>query len=321
MDAEDEDMYDYLTTTDEVPQSASAALADKELYDIIGPRDDDDVVCRTSTIDPDIDDDMYDYIGTHERLSDGDEAGVGVDDVQQGAASDDELYDYPPLRSNPAAVTCTSRGADESGNWSPSAAIVVERKQSTSSLSSEDHYDVLSTHPASSPNHQLAVRKSNVSESAGMVDLTGKDLYDFITPKDATKTDWSVTVCPAISSEAADGRRHHDSGRGSVTSVLSIDDHYDVLPTTSDRLSVRKPSANSAASTGSPLTTVKRPTTSSTLLSSQSGLDIERTTSSVTRCDVSSAITSNQSLQTSATFIDNEPSRNSKPTTILSAGF
>ena len=327
---DDDDTYDYLTTkNDDVP---TVAMPDDELYDFIRPRDSsegdwsDDVARRTSTIVPDIDDDMYDYIVTHEQQpTDGLFVGGGevADNVHEGAACIDELYDYPPLRSSPEAAATDDDGSE----WPTSSAIaaVVENKHasSLSSSSSSGHYDVLPTRTASSSDHQLSVRKSSASESAtDVVGSTGQDLYDFFTPKDASKSNRPIYARPAVSSEGTDygggGARP-----GSATTVdgrqkSSDDDYYDVLPATvAVRPSVHRTSgalADSTASTGTPPLTGEPPEpSSSTLLSSSSDhQDVEQMTNTSSG-DVTASDTFNrQLLQTFASSAENESYRKSK---------
>ena len=159
-----DDLYDYLTTKNEA-QLASPALTNKEQYDFItanNASESDNAAQRVEKVDPDIDDGLYDYVGTHgdaerqpgEPSFGGDKERVGTDDA---TACVDELYDYPPFSCSHEATTDE---ADSGGNCSDADSSVLvpainKRKQSSSSSSSDDHYDML---PRRSD--QLSVRKS-----------------------------------------------------------------------------------------------------------------------------------------------------------------
>jgi len=220
----DDDTYDYLTTTtDDRRQSATVAAtlvrSDEELYDFIRPRDgsdggrSDDVVRRTSTIDPD----TYDYTRTHaertDRLFDsGDKVGV----TAEGTACADELYDYPPPRSSREAAAAICRVPD-GGTSSPSAAAAfVDSKHSSSASSSStslEHYDVLPSRPASSAaDLLLAVREATVSQSAAdMARATDDaDVYDCIAPPAKHSM---IAVCYAVGSDEADAVWNDSAGK------------------------------------------------------------------------------------------------------------
>ena len=219
----DPDTYDYLTTTDDLRQSATVAAtlvrSDEQLYDFIRPRDgsdggrSDDVVRRTSTIDPD----TYDYTRTHaertDRLFDsGDKVGV----TAEGTACADELYDYPPPRSSREAAAAICRVPD-GGTSSPSAAAAfVDSKHSSSASSSStslEHYDVLPSRPESSAaDLLLAVRDATVSQSAAdMARATDDgDVYDCIAPPAKHSM---IAVCYAVGSDEADAVWNDSAGK------------------------------------------------------------------------------------------------------------
>ena len=320
-----DDLYDYLTTDSEL-QSVSAprssALTDNELYDFIAPKGgsdggwSDSVGQRTSNIGPDVDDNIGKY-GEAERqlghLIGGDGERTEVDNVRKSTASADDLYDYPPLRSSPEGTT---HDAVSSDNCPSSAATVLGHQLSSSSSSSDDHYDVLPGRPVSSSD-QLSVRKCTGSESISLYSKVGvnsrdNNLYDFITTKDTC----SVT---AVSCEAAGAPKDNSNGvcRGPATAVdkrqqsSSSDDDYEVLPATSlDDRSIHRSSdaAVKTASRSIPIPVVSLPPSSCSTLSAgrpdhphgqSANCDVEQTgnkRSDVTRCSVGTPVMSDQSL-------------------------
>jgi len=325
-----DECYDYLTTK---PDLTAPLSPDTELYDFIAPRDDgwsDDVAQKTSTIVPDIDDDLYDYIGAdndaERQLIGGDKDGSAVGNFEVSTACDDELYDYPPLHENPESVEAAGRVAEGSGNCLSSAENVLERKTSTS----DEHYDVVPIRRASSSD-QLPVRRRSVSEEvcAKVADeATGVDRNNFIATKSARSGTGSVRL--AVDPEAAGTSKDSsdDDSRGPPSAVHKrqqssspLDEHYDILPCRAATLSARKPcdSTDAAASHNNP---PRPPTSSSTLPSSLPGQpcrqNLNRTTEQTVDTTGHSAVkpfTSGQS-HFSPTSPNNKPSPDSTLTTV-----
>jgi len=252
---DDDGFYDYLTTDQSPLAPQSATPTDKDLYDFIPARysssgiwSDEVMVQRTSTIDPDADDDMYDYIGgTHcvEQLGSASDALVMADDALP--ATYDELYDYPPLRpSSDAPVTITSQNMCSTSSYEvdrcPLSATTVVQRQLSSSLSTDSHYDVLPCHLMSPPFVQLSLRKSEVSESSlasllcsAVAVNSNSDASGHCVAVD------SVGHVATANSEVGDDIPGSNCPAGTLT-----DEHYDILPyrkaSNSDyQLSVRKP--------------------------------------------------------------------------------
>jgi len=288
---DDDDIYDYPMTNTE-SQLASTSLFSQS--DELDGGWSGDAAQRTSTIDPDIDDDMYDYIGTYsgtERTVEDQSIGGGnqmVDKFLEGTTCVDDFYDYVPCRSSAAAII--THEADLSGN----CCMVLQHERSSSSSSDDDHYDVLPSDLASSLS-QLSLRKSTVSESttrSSAVTLdstTDEDCYDLTTSKHGTSNTASYTapLCLSANSDAAGSPKDNGDYICSEPMIAinkvsqsssSSDDHYDVLPchtaTSSEQLSVRKSwdtFAASTTSTGTSLQPVVPPTSRSTLSPSLPG--------------------------------------------------
>jgi len=335
---DDDDIYDYPMTNTE-SQLASASLFAQ--HDQLGGGWSGDAAQRTSTIDPDIDDDMYDYIGTYsdgERQVEnpsigGDSQRVAADKVLGGMACADDFYDYIPCRSS--AEGRITHEADGCGN----CPMVLQHKRSSSS-SSDDHYDMLPSRPASSSS-QLSVRKSSVSDSAArssaatLDSTTDEDCYDFTTSNTVSET---APLCPSASSEVTGAPKDNGEGGCPVPviavnevpqSCSSSNEHYDVLPchaaTSSERLSVRKSSdafATSTVLTGTLMPTALPPTSRSTLYSSRPGCssgqyvisDSKQRVNDVTRHTVVTPVMCER--RRPADPAENKPSSNSKLTTI-----
>ena len=344
---DDDDIYDYPMTNSE-SQLASASLFAQN--DELNGGWSGDAAQRTSTIDPDVDDDMYDYIGTYsdtERTVEnasigGDNQMVADDKVLEGTTCVDDFYDYVPYRSSAEGIT---HEVDGSGN----CPMVFQHRRSSSS-SSDDHYDVLPSGPALSSS-QLSVRKSSASESTArssavtLDSATDEDCYDLTTSKHGTSNTVSDTapLCRSANFESADAPKDNGDGGCSVPmmavnkvseSSSSSDDYYDVLPchtaTFPEQLSVRKSSdafAASTTSTGTSLPTVIPPTSRSTLSpslpSQSSGQYITRdskqtvnTCSDVTGHTVVTPVKCDQLHRRPTNLAENKPLTSSKLTTM-----